>query len=925
MRTRLLPPRRFSTSDAPESDEFSVSLILCRTIRDVVIFLIVSGGLFSNAGFVNAEEPAAPGEPTSVSQESVNPPAEGSTSSETSPPQTPPTTESAPPAQAEPGASESTAAEPPQSKPEAQTEPAASNETATPVDPPVPQPVLTQLTVLPPQVTLTGPRAQQQLVVIGNFSDGSVREVTDNAVVTVSNSQTATRSDTGLIVPVADGASEIVITMDAQTVRIPVTVQRVTDASIHFVNDIEPVLAGCNITGCHGSPKGKNNFQLSLFGAEPDFDFEMVTRHPFSRRINRVEPAKSLLLLKATAAVSHGGGRVIEPGSADYQLLARWIASGAEIGNSQAAKLVDLEVLPAALTLTKNESRQLLVTARFSDGSTRDVTRLATFASNEEPVLSVDRHGKVTANLYGEAVVTVGYGGKFSSSRVTVPQPSDTPFPELTANNRIDELVFAQLRRLGIPPAEVCDDSVFVRRIYLDVIGSLPTPAETAAFVQDTDPQKRDKLIDSLLQRGEFADFWALKWGDLLRVKAEFPIQLWPKGVATFHRWIRDSIAKNKPYDQFVRELITSSGSGYRNGPANYFRATSEENPQGWGEMTATTFLGVRIDCAHCHNHPFEALTWDDNFGLAAFFPVSLKTTGEWGDEIVYFNPGRSVIHERTKQPVKPTFIGGQVCELQPGEDPRGKLSAWMTSPENPWFTKNISNRVWYWLLGRGIIHEPDDLRVTNPPENPELLDYLCQELIAQKYDLKHLFRLILKSKTYQLSSHTNQWNKHDVSHFSHYPIKRLSAEQLLDGISSVCESTEKFPGLPAGFRAIQLPQSGVNSSFLDLFGRPPRDISCECERKEDATMPQALYLINTDHLEGKLKNGQKIKRLIAENKDDVAIVNDLYVAAISRLPTDEERTRMLEYVGNRKDRREAAFQDMLWALLNTKEFMFNH
>lgn len=787
------------------------------------------------------------------------------------------------------------------------------------------KPILKSVAAIPNQISLFGPRAAQQIVVLGQFSDGSERDITSQATFSSRNLQCVSTASAGLVTPVGDGTAEVEIVVDSQVTVVPISVHNFADDRIHFVSDIQPLLSGCNITGCHGSPKGKNTFQLSLFGAEPKFDFELITTQAFGRRINRVEPAKSLFLLKATGAVSHGGGKVLEPGSADYNLLARWIASSAPWGDEKAPSLVSLEVLPSTLSLAKNETRQLLVTARYSDGSTRDVTRLATYASNEDPVLSAGKQGKITSNLFGEAIVTVGYGGKFASTRATVPQPLPTPFPDITPNNKIDEFVFNQLRRLGIPPAEVCNDSVFIRRVFLDVIGSLPSPTETTSFLQDPDPLKRSKLIDSLLERGEFADYWALKWGDLLRVKAEFPIQLWPKGVAAFHRWIRKSIAENKPYDQFVREMITSSGSGYRNGPANYYRATSEENPQGWAEMTATTFLGVRIDCAHCHNHPFEALTWDDNFGLAAFFPVSLKTTGEWGDEIVYFNPGRTVLHGRTNEVVKPTFIGGKVCQLQPGEDPRNQLAAWMTSPENPYFTKNIANRVWYWLLGRGIIHEPDDLRVTNPPENPEMLDYLCQELINNKYNLKHLFRLILNSKTYQLSSHTNAWNKNDISHFSHYPIKRLGAEQLLDGISSVCEAPEKFAGLPAGFRAIQLPHSGVSSSFLDLFGRPPRDISCECERKEDATMPQALYLINTDHLETKLRSGQLIKRLVAEGKDDAAVVNAIYLTALSRIPSADEQAKFLEFVAGRKDQREAALQDVLWAMLNTKEFMFNH
>jgi hypothetical protein len=806
-------------------------------------------------------------------------------------------------------------------------------------------PALTGIDVTPRATTLHGSRATQRIVAIGTFANGGIAEL-EQVQFSSSNTAVAVVGPDGVVTPVADGSTEIIATVGQSTARATITVENLSDQLLYFDRDVLPVIskAGCNITGCHGSPKGKKNLKLSLFAAEVGPDFETLSRSSFGMFANRLEPEKSYFLLKATGAISHGGGKRVDPGSADYKLLADWVGQGMPQGDG-GPKLAAIEVFPKNMLLdfrgagfspsdaaeptkvgtAKDHTRQLLVTAKYSDGSTRDVTQHATCKSSEESVVIASDAGRVTAVGLGESVIIVGYGGRFVTSRVGVPQRLPTPFPEVAANNKIDELVFAKLGQLGIPPSGVSSDAEFLRRVSLDVIGTLPTPDETRAFLASTDAQKRAKLVDSLLERGEFADFWALKWGDLLRVKPEFPIQLWPKGVATFHRWIRDSMAANKPYDQFVRELVTASGSGYRDGPANYYRATSERNPQGWAEMTATTFLGVRIDCAHCHNHPFETLTWDDNFGLAAFFKVGLKNTGEWGEQIVHYNPGTIVRHVQTGQVVKPKLLGGDSLELTADEDPRVRLANWMTSPENPWFTKCIANRVWYWLMGRGIIHEPDDLRETNPPENPELLDYLCQELVAHKYDLKHLFRLILNSKTYQLSSKPNQWNRTDEMHFSHYPIKRLGAEQLLDAVSAVCESPEKFPGLPAGYRAIQLSHSGVNSFFLDLFGRPPRDISCECERKQEASMPQALYLINTDHLEGKLRGGQRIKRLLAAGKSDAEIVEEFYLAALSRLPTDGEKVKTLEYLSAKKDAREQAFQDVLWALLNTKEFMFSH
>jgi hypothetical protein len=784
---------------------------------------------------------------------------------------------------------------------------------------------LKAIEVVPKQATLQGPRASQQLIVLGTFTDGSVRDVTDGATFVASTPSVARISSGGFVTSVADGNARITAAVGAIAADAGIVVRDIKADGIYFINDIQPILAGCNRTGCHGSPKGKNGFQLSLFGAEPRADYDMVTNLAMGRRVNRVEPARSHFLLKATAAVSHGGGKTLEPGSADYNLMVQWVARGLPWGDEQAPKLVGIEVEPAELALNKDDHRQLLVTARFSYGSSRDVTRYASYTSNDEPVVTVARGGRAVAQLVGEAIVIVGYGGQFATSRIAVPQKLPLPFPVLPTHGKIDELVFAKLKRLGLPPSPICSDAEFIRRASLDLIGTLPTTIETTTFLADKDPGKRAKLIDRLLERPEYADYWAMKWGDLLRVKPEFPIQLWPKGATTFHRWIRESLAENKPYDQFVRELLTSTGSGYRVGPANYFRATSTKDPQSWAEMTATTFLGVRIDCAHCHNHPFEALTWDDSFGLAAFFPLGLKTTGEWGDEIVYHNPARVVRHVRTNEIVKPKLLGGAVLDIPADEDPRGRFVDWMISQDNPWFARNIANRVWYWLLGRGIIHEPDDLRVTNPPENPELLDYLCGTLRERHYDLKHLFRQIMNSTTYQLSSHPNEFNRHDETHFSHYPIKRLGAEQLLDAISAVCESPEKFPGLPTGYRSIQLPHSGVSSFFLDLFGRPPRDISCECERKEENSMPQALYLINTDHLEGKLRNGQRVKRLLKEGKSDSAMIDELYLAALSRQPTHAERTSLLTFVASKKKAREQAIQDVIWTLLNTKEFMFNH
>jgi hypothetical protein len=515
-----------------------------------------------------------------------------------------------------------------------------------------------------------------------------------------------------------------------------------------------------------------------------------------------------------------------------------------------------------------------------------------------------------------------------------VPQPLAGPFPNVPANNRIDELVFARLKTLGIPPSELSSDVVFLRRVYLDAIGTLPTPDEVRSFVADKDPGKRARVIDRLLQRPEFADFWALKWGDLLRIKSAIPVNIWPKAVHVYYRWLRTSIAQNKPYDQMVRELLTAGGSNFRVPPANFFRANPDRSPQSFAETTALIFLGARINCAHCHGHPTEPWCRDDNLGLSAFFSkLAFKATQEWKEEIVYFYPDGAIWHPRTRQLVKPKPLGGPPLVLEREDDPRVRFAAWLTAPDNPGFATNVVNRVWYWLLGRGIVHEPDDLRPTNPPENPELLDYLRKELVDHKFDLEYIYRLILNSRVYQIASEASPQNENDTAHFSHYRLKRLTAEQMLDGICRVTGSQESFTSwipvpvlrMPPTQRAIELPDSDIDSVFLDLFGRPSRDTPYERERNCEAQPRQALYLVSSDELQGKIANGQKIGLFLKGKKADPEIVDELYLSALARPPRDDERQKALAYLARNKNTRVQALQDLFWAVLTTKEFMVNH
>jgi len=711
------------------------------------------------------------------------------------------------------------------------------------------------------------------------------------------------------------------------------------DEAVYFLTDIMPMLdrLGCNATACHGSAAGKGGLRFSMFGASPRDDYLALTREAPGRRINFVEPEKSLLLRDVIDSVvrkTKNEDREAARRSDDYQRALRWILSGAPYAPEGEAELVSLRVAPEELTLKPGESSRLVVTAVYGDGTEHDVTRGAAFASNDAEVAAVGIDGMVSAKGFGETAVVVGYRRKFAAVRTLVPRKLEGPFPELPVRNRVDELVLAKLRTLGIPPSEPCTDEVFLRRVYLDLTGTLPTVEQARAFLDDKAADKRARLIDQLLDSREFADYWALKWGDLLRIKSEFPSNLWPNAVQAYHHWIRACIADNLPYDEFARQLLTASGSNFRNPPVNYFRAFQRRDPRSIAEATALVFMGARIGCARCHAHPQESWDLEDDLGLAAFFGrLGYKSTQEWKEEIVYFDPKRSLRHPRTRELVSPRVPGGEPLKTGPEEDPRVRFAQWLTSPDNPWFARNIVNRVWFWLLGRGIVHEPDDLRSTNPPENPELLDFLAQELVSHDYDLKHIYRLILNSQVYQLSSRTNEQNAHDRAHFSHYLPKRLGAETLLDAIGQVTETSETFTSripepfirTPKDFRAIHLADGSIGVPFLELFGRPPRDSAYESDRDFDTSMRQILHLLNSSHVQGKINTSPRLRRFFQEKVGDEQIIEELYLSTLARRPTDEEKQRLTEYLSAHQSSRTQAVQDLVWAIFNTKEFLFNH
>ncbi|GAB6166741.1 DUF1549 domain-containing protein [Thermostilla marina] len=706
-----------------------------------------------------------------------------------------------------------------------------------------------------------------------------------------------------------------------------------------FMLDVAPLLdsLGCNSAQCHGSAAGKGGFRLSMFGADRQLEYVAVTRAEEGRRIDPFAPAESLILLKATGAVEHGGGKRLDKDAAEYDLLLEWIRRGAPLKPASGVTLQRIEVDPADVKLAPQASQKLTVQAVFSDGTQRDVTSLARFESLDDRICRIDAQGVPTAVGHGQTHIRVAYNRRFALARIVVPRKLEGGFPQAASNNRIDELVSAKLAELGIPPSDVCSDDVFIRRVTLDTLGRLPTPQEVKAFLADKSPDKRSKLIDRLLESTEFADNAALKWGDLLRIKAEFPSNLWPNAVHAYYRWIRDSFAQNKPYDEFVRELLVSSGSNFRDPPANYYRAMEKRDPVAFAESTALVFMGVRLECARCHGHPNEPWTLDDDVAMGAFFSqVRFKSTKEWKEEIVYVDPRITYRHPITRQTVVPRFLDGKTPEIPPNTDPRAVFADWLTSPENPYFAKNIVNRIWFWLFGRGIVHEPDDMHPTNPPSNPALLDYLAEELVKNDYDLKSVYRLILNSATYQRSSKTVPGNEEDETYFSHYVPRRLSAEVLSDAIGDVTQRWDRFESRvpepysnwPLGYRATRMFDGSVNTPFLEMFGRPPRDTSYECDRDNTPSMRQAIYLVASSTLESKVTGSPRIQAWIRNKLPDDQIVDELFLLAFSRPPSEQEKATALDYLkqnATNASARTQAVQDLMWAALNSKEFLFQH
>jgi hypothetical protein len=696
----------------------------------------------------------------------------------------------------------------------------------------------------------------------------------------------------------------------------------------NFENDIVPILSkfGCNTSGCHGKAEGQNGFRLSVFGSDPELDFRALTMEGRGRRVFPAAPDRSLLLLKMSGRMPHGGGVRIEPDRLEYRILRDWIAAGLPFGSPDDPQVERIEMEPLERVLSAGAVVPLRVTAVWSDGRRTDATSLATFQSNQESIARVDGNGVVTAGqLPGSAAVMASYLGHVALFQAMVPRGEPLPADLATAAqalprfNFIDRLVDERLAKLGIAPSPIADDSRFLRRLTLDLLGRLPTADESRRFLADTDPARRERVIDELLERPEFNDYWALYWADQLRVDRE---TLGHKAAYEMYRWIRDSLAERKPLSQFAVELLAAEGPLADVPAGNLFKVASQP-----GDAAATVsqvFLGIRIACAQCHHHPYDRWSQNDYFGMTAFFAQLQRRPSPLG-EVLVAEGDPATTHPRTGKRVAAHALGTVEPEKDPVGDRRLVLAQWLASETNPWFSRNLANRVWARMIGRGLVEPVDDFRETNPPSHPELLDGLARELVEHRFDLRSLVRTIARSRVYQQSTATNVTNANDEQNFSRAPLRRLEAEVLLDAVSQVTGVPEKFDGAPRGTRAVQLWDSRVDHYFLSLFGRPVRKTACACERIDAPSVAQVLHLLNSDRVHAKLTHeAGAIARLVRGSLDDQRLIEELYFAFYSRPPTAEERNNATEYLRTASDRRQAA-EDLAWTLLNTIEFAFNH
>lgn len=778
-------------------------------------------------------------------------------------------------------------------------------------------------------IVIRGRDARQQVFVTGVYSSGQLRDHTRRVTYTAEPAHLLKIDSSGLISPLAEGTAVVTATDKAghkATLKVNVT-GLIHDVPVNFNNQVVPVFTklSCNGGGCHGKSSGQNGFRLSLLGFYPEDDYEFLVKEGRGRRLSPASPGESLLLTKPVGRSPHGGGKRMEIDSYEYRILYRWIEQGMPYGSEKDPVVVGIQCFPAGRVMDRQTDQQIVTLATYSDGTVEDVTRMALYEPNDPEMAEVNNAGLVkTHNTPGEVAIMARYQGQVSTFRATIPLGAEMGVPP-EARNFVDTAVFNKLKLLGIPPSPKCDDATFIRRVSLDIAGRLPTADESREFVALTDPAKRDKLIDRLLDSPDYADLFANKWNMVLRNKKKQQEDL--PGNYAFYNWIRNSLDQNKPYDQFVREIVTAAGDPQYNPPVIWYREVDQTNEQ--VEDVAQLFLGLRIQCARCHHHPFEKWSQNDYYGFAAFFSRLGKKEGSSPrEQRIFHNEGQAGSNNpRTGKTLKPAGLGSEPAAIAPERDPRTFLAEWMGKKDNPFFAKSLVNRYWKHFFDRGIVEPEDDMRETNPPTNPELLNALAKHFIDSGFDMKQLIRTICQSTTYQLSALPNAYNIRDKQNFSRYYPRRLRAEVLYDALHQVTSTTQAYSGLPEGTTALQLPDPSIGPYFLKVFGQPQGDTACECERSQEANLAQSLHLLNSGEVQQKISsgNGRAVQLANDKKRVDAEKLKEMYRWVYSREPDSQELGIALGHIARHEKEKKVAYEDILWALINTKEFLFNH
>lgn len=782
------------------------------------------------------------------------------------------------------------------------------------------------LAVYPPEIKLNSARDFQSFVAVLRRDDGITEDASDRVIWKIADETKVKRNGFQLL-PVADGQTELIAEYLGTQVKIPITVSAAgTKHPISFTNDVMPVLtrSGCNTGSCHGAARGKDGFRISLFGFDPEGDYFRITREIGVRRINLAVPAESLFLKKSIGAVPHTGGKLFDTDSDYYATVLEWLSGGAlaDPADNKPPTVDSVAIYPPQAVIEgEGTTQRFVAVATYSDGTTRDVTRLAAFTSNNSGTAAIDDGGVVTAGRRGEAFVMARFDTHTVGSQVlALPTELNYTPPEITGNY-IDQMVGKKLQQLRIVPSGLCSDEEFLRRVTVDITGMLPTEQEYQQFISDPAPDKRAALIDRLLERKEFSEIWAMKFAQLLMIKSTNQVSY--KSAFLYANWLTDKFARNVPVDQMVRDLLTSTGGTFTSPATNFYEI--ERDTLKTAENVAQVFMGIRTQCAQCHNHPFDRWTMDDYYGFASFFSqIGRKGAEDYREQIVYNRGGGEVNHLVTKKPVPPTFLGGEAPNTA-GKDRRAVVAEWLTSPENPFFAKSIANRVWAHYMGVGLVDQVDDIRVSNPPSNPELFDLLGDKLVEYQFDFRRLVRDICNSQAYQRSSATNETNAHDNRNYAHAIVRRIPAESLLDCICQVTEAPDKFTGLPIGARAVQIADGRTSNYFLTTFGRAPRATVCDCEASTDPSLSQALHLLNGSSVSQKVSQGNKVKNWMdAEKLTAEQVIERIFVRCFSRRPTQSEQDELMATIGETENQA-AALEDIFWAVLNSREFVFNH